>query len=107
MEATFDDRSLQVDGSLYRLCGITLIEVEFKLFASLMSFLPAGAKDHSVLVRMPEGATVYDLMDKYQVPREQAHLVVCNGVFVPPSQRTTKALNDGDSIALWPPVAGG
>ncbi|MES9832009.1 MAG: MoaD/ThiS family protein [Candidatus Thiodiazotropha sp. DIVDIV] len=107
MEATLDDRSHSVDGSLSRVRGVTVIEVEFKLFASLMSFLPAGAKEHSVLVKMPEGATVYDLMDKYQVPREQAHLVVCNGLFVPPSQRTTKVLNDGDSIALWPPVAGG
>jgi thiamine biosynthesis protein ThiS len=84
-----------------------VIQVEFKLFASLMSYLPAGAKDHAVVVEMPDGATVYDLMEKYQVPREQAHLVVCNGLFVPPSQRDSQSLQDGDSIALWPPVAGG
>ncbi|MEJ2622695.1 MAG: MoaD/ThiS family protein [Candidatus Thiodiazotropha sp.] len=84
-----------------------MIQVEFKLFASLMSYLPAGAKDHTVMVAMPDGATVYDLMEKYQVPREQAHLVVCNGLFVPPSQRGSQSLQDGDSIALWPPVAGG
>ncbi|RLW70989.1 MAG: molybdopterin synthase sulfur carrier subunit, partial [gamma proteobacterium symbiont of Stewartia floridana] len=53
-----------------------MIRVEFKLFASLMSYLPAGASEHAVQVEMPEGSTVYDLMDKYQVPREQAHLVV-------------------------------
>ncbi|MCG8487888.1 MAG: MoaD/ThiS family protein [Candidatus Thiodiazotropha sp.] len=84
-----------------------MIQVEFKLFASLMSYLPAGAKDHAVMVEMADGSTVYDLMDKYQVPREQAHLVVCNGLFVPPSQRESHCLQDGDSIALWPPVAGG
>lgn len=89
------------------MCGVSVIQVEFKLFASLMSYLPAGASEHAVLVEMPEGSTVYDLMDKYQVPREQAHLVVCNGLFVPPSQRDTHSLKDGDSIALWPPVAGG
>ncbi len=89
------------------MCGVAVIRVEFKLFASLMSYLPAGAKDHAVMVEMPDSATVYDLMDKYRVPREQAHLVICNGLFVPPSQRENRCLQDGDSIALWPPVAGG
>ena len=87
--------------------GITVIRVEFKLFASLMTFLPEDARDHAVFVDMPDGTTIYDLMDRYRVPKEQAHLVVCNGLFVPPSQRTTKVLSDGDTIALWPPVAGG
>ncbi|MCU7878453.1 MAG: MoaD/ThiS family protein [Candidatus Thiodiazotropha sp. (ex Lucinoma borealis)] len=84
-----------------------MVTVEFKLFATLMEYLPAGAQDHSVRVELSEGATIFDLMDKYRVPRTQAHLVVRNGVFVPPSQRKTFQLQDGDVIALWPPVAGG
>ncbi|MEW8029043.1 MAG: MoaD/ThiS family protein [Candidatus Thiodiazotropha sp.] len=83
------------------------MNVEFKLYASLMTYLPPGATDHSVSVKLSDGATLFDLMDRYQVPREQAHLVVCNGLFVPPSQRETYRLRDGDVIALWPPVAGG
>jgi sulfur carrier protein ThiS len=84
-----------------------VIRVEFKLFASLMAFLPADVQGHSVVVDVPDGITVYDLMDRFQVPREQAHLVVCNGIFVPPSQRHNQVLRNGDTIALWPPVAGG
>jgi sulfur-carrier protein len=84
-----------------------VIQVELKLFASLMSFLPAAAQEHSVRVEMPAGATIYDLMDRYKVPRDQAHLVICNGLFIAPSQRQNYTLQDGDSIALWPPVAGG
>lgn len=83
------------------------VTVEFKLYASLMEYLPPGALNHAVKVKLSEGATVFDVMDRYQVPREQAHLVVCNGVFMPPSQRQTYQLQDGDVIALWPPVAGG
>ncbi|MBW9265010.1 MAG: sulfur carrier protein ThiS [Candidatus Thiodiazotropha endolucinida] len=83
------------------------MNVEFKLYASLMTYLPSGATDHAVNVTLSEGATIFDLMERYQVPREQAHLVVCNGLFVPPSQRETYRLQDGDVIALWPPVAGG
>ncbi|MES9944755.1 MAG: molybdopterin synthase sulfur carrier subunit [gamma proteobacterium symbiont of Ctena orbiculata] len=83
------------------------VTVEFKLYASLMDYLPAGAHNHAIKVKLSEGATVFDVMDRYQVPREQAHLVVCNGVFMPPSQRQAYQLQDGDVIALWPPVAGG
>ncbi len=72
-----------------------------------MAYLPPGALDHAVSVELAEGATVFDLMDRYKVPREQAHLVVCNGLFVPPSTREKHRLYEGDVIALWPPVAGG
>ncbi|MCU7905271.1 MAG: MoaD/ThiS family protein [Candidatus Thiodiazotropha sp. (ex Epidulcina cf. delphinae)] len=84
-----------------------MAHVELKLFASLMAFLPAGAAGHSVMVDLPDGATVYDLMDRCRVPRAQAHLVVRNGMFLPPSQRGASLLRNGDVIALWPPVAGG
>jgi thiamine biosynthesis protein ThiS len=83
------------------------VQVEFKLYAGLMAYLPPGATDHAVSVKIAEGTTLFDLMDRYHVPRGQAHLVVCNGLFVPPSQRETYRLRDGDVVALWPPVAGG
>jgi len=84
-----------------------MVAVEFKLFASLMMYLPPQARQQSVRLEMPEGSTVHDLMDRFRVPREQAHLVICNGLFLPPSQREVYRLQEGDVIALWPPVAGG
>ena len=84
-----------------------MVNVEFKLYADLMRYLPANARQQSVRVEMAEGTTLYDLMDRFQVPREQAHLVICNGLFIPPSQRETYQLQDHDVVALWPPVAGG
>ena len=72
-----------------------------------MAYLPPGAVGHTVSVELGEGATVLDLMERYRVPREQAHLVVCNGLFMPPSRREAYQLQNGDVIALWPPVAGG
>jgi molybdopterin converting factor small subunit len=33
--------------------------------------------------------------------------VLLNGIFVPPSRRPAAPLSDGDTIAIWPPVAGG
>ena len=84
-----------------------MVRIEFKLFASLSEYLPAGARGHSVSLEVPDGTTIYELMDRFHVPRDQAHLVIRNGVFVPPSERETYTLQEGDALALWPPVAGG
>ncbi len=84
-----------------------MINVEFKLYADLMRYLPPDARQQSVRVEVAEGSTIHDLMDRFKVPREQAHLVICNGLFMPPSQRDSYQLQERDVIALWPPVAGG
>jgi hypothetical protein len=35
------------------------------------------------------------------------HLVLINGVYVPPEERGTRMLAEGDTLAIWPPIAGG
>jgi sulfur-carrier protein len=47
------------------------------------------------------------VIDQYRVPREMAHLVLRNGVYVDPKQRDLPSLKEGDVIAIWPPVADG
>jgi molybdopterin converting factor small subunit len=84
-----------------------VIRIEFKLFASLMVHLPPGTKGHSVSVEVPDGTTVQGVIDRFNVPGERAHLVVCNGVIVHRANRDQRQLDDGDVVALWPPVAGG
>jgi molybdopterin converting factor small subunit len=83
------------------------MKVQLKLFASLSDFLPPNATQNSAEVEVPDGATPRQVMDLCRVPHAQAHLVVLNGVFVPPSQRDRIRLSAGDTLALWPPVAGG
>jgi sulfur carrier protein ThiS len=41
------------------------------------------------------------------MPMKLVHLVLVNGVYVPPEQRATRALCEGDVLAIWPPIAGG
>ena len=78
-----------------------------KLYASLMAYLPAGAKDQSVQVPLEQDATIGAMLAAMRVPQEKCHLVLVNGIFVPPGARATQRLNDGDTLAVWPPVAGG
>jgi molybdopterin converting factor small subunit len=35
------------------------------------------------------------------------HLVLVNGVYIAPDQRDTRVLQEGETLAIWPPVAGG
>ena len=79
-----------------------------KLFASLSEYLPASAKDNAAQISLePDTATVAAALATFNVPMEQCHLVLLNGVFVSPSARANCAVEDGDTISAWPPVAGG
>jgi len=83
------------------------MNVQLELYASLMKYLPAEAVRHRVQVDIDSGTTAHALLDRYQVPFEQAHLVLRNGVFLHQEERDQTLLQDGDVIAVWPPVAGG
>jgi molybdopterin converting factor small subunit len=83
------------------------MKIQLKLFATLSQHLPPGARQNAAEVEVPDGATPHQVMDLCRVPRDQAHLVVLNGVFVLPHQRNSLPLSEGDTLALWPPVAGG
>ena len=83
------------------------MRVTLELYASLLSYLPPRADRHRVEVDVPDDTVVADLLTMFSVPPERAHLVLHNGVFVPPEERETLNLRPGDVIAVWPPVAGG
>ena len=50
---------------------------------------------------MAEDATPNQVIDRYQVPRKMAHLVLVNGLYVDPGQRDAGGLRDGDVLAIW------
>ena len=83
------------------------MRVTFKLYASLGEYLPPEAVDHAVELEYDAPVTPFQLLDRFGVPHALAHLVLRNGVFVPPGERDCLLLADGDALAVWPPVAGG
>ena len=83
------------------------MKVVFKLFATLTDLLPAERSGNALELEVPPGTTVQELIDRYRVPAKLAHLVLVNGAFVPPGERTTRELADKDELAVWPPIAGG
>ncbi|HEX4918632.1 MAG TPA: MoaD/ThiS family protein [Limnobacter sp.] len=83
------------------------MEITFKLFATLTDYLPAGRVDNAVRLQIPEGSTVQQIIDRFNLPEKLTHLVLVNGVYVDPADRITKTLTEDDVLAIWPPIAGG
>ena len=83
------------------------MKLVFKLYAGLTDYLPADAVDNKLVIEISEHNTAYEVIDRYNVPREMAHLVLLNGVYIKPEDRDKAVFNDGDTLAIWPPVAGG
>ncbi|MDH3693509.1 MAG: MoaD/ThiS family protein [Gammaproteobacteria bacterium] len=83
------------------------MKINFKLYASLSEHLPPGAHENTVQIEIPVNSSLNSIIDKYHVPREMAHLVLVNGVFACSADRDKTILKDGDTLAIWPPVAGG
>jgi molybdopterin converting factor small subunit len=83
------------------------LQVTLKLFASLSSCLPAGAQRNKVELEIGDDVSIWSLLDSHNVPRDKCHLVLLNGIFKAPEERDTVKLQEGDVLAVWPPVAGG
>jgi len=83
------------------------MKISFKLFASLTDYLPPERQGNRVDLDVDGDTTIANLVARYRVPERSAHLVLVNGVFVPPSERASRRLAEGDELAIWPPIAGG
>jgi sulfur carrier protein ThiS len=84
------------------------MQITFKLYASLTQHLPADVRvGNAMALQLPAEATILQAIEPFGLPMKLVHLVLVNGVFVPPEQRAGHVLKDGDVLAIWPPVAGG
>ena len=72
--------------------------IEVRLFAGLRD-------GRQKLYHMEPGsvATVQDVMDVLQIPREEVNIMLINGFHKEPQS----AIADGDIVALFPAVGGG
>ncbi len=83
------------------------MKITLKLFATLAEHLPCGATDNALDIEVPDGATLNEVIDSHRIPRASAHLVLVNGVYAAAVDRDSASLKEGDTLAIWPPVAGG
>ena len=84
------------------------MRITLKLYASLAQHLPPDARGgNATVLEVADGTTIAQVIAPFNLPTKLVHLVLVNGVFVPPEQRAGHRLVDGDVLAIWPPIAGG
>lgn len=83
------------------------MNVRLKLYATLGKFLPSTAKRNEVSLTVDDRTSVLDLLTQHNVPMETCHLILVNGVYAAPARAGEAMLKEGDTVAVWPPVAGG
>ena len=88
------------------------MQITFKLFAMLSDHLPqevdgARREGNAISLQVPEGTTVLQLIERFNLPHKLVHLVLVDGAYVAPADRGTRVLKEGEALAIWPPIAGG
>ncbi len=78
-----------------------------KLYASLSEFLPAGAVKNEAEIEVGKADSIARIIERYELPERLVHLVVIDGVYIEPEDRSLRILSPGEVLAIWPPVAGG
>jgi sulfur carrier protein ThiS len=87
--------------------GAPTIEITLKLFAMLERWLPEGAARNEIRVAVPAGTTPADIVAALDLPVALCAIVLVDGRFVEHEARATRALAAGESLSIWPPIAGG
>jgi len=77
----------------------SLVKVNVKLFASIRKF---SVKDN-LEINIEEGSSVKDLLPKIGIPEDEPVLVILNEY----TRGKETLLQDGDTLCLFPIIAGG
>lgn len=84
------------------------MNITFKLFATLTDYLPVTARrSNIVMLDVAPDATISQIIEPFGLPPKLVHLVLVNGRYIAPELRLSTTLNEGDVLAIWPPIAGG
>ena len=79
------------------------MEVTVTLYATLTRYHPEDKRNEPFSVELPEGATVKDLLDKLGIKEDEAKKVFISHK----SRPDDHPLEDGEKVAVFPPVGGG
>ena len=84
------------------------MNIEVRLFIDFKKYLPAAAKDGKAILSIKEGSTIADLYAVLGLPLNDPKIVVLNGISQGTcTQINSRELNEGDIVAIFPPVGGG
>ena len=79
------------------------------MFHAFEKYLPDGAQNGAVTLSVDEGTTLQDLIGTLGIPDDKGKLILINGLSqgACSSVKHNIMINEGDTISIFPPVAGG
>ena len=83
------------------------LNITFKLYAGLAKYLPEGSHHNAIDVELDDQSSISEVISRFAVPPDEAHLALVTGVLFGECDRDSHLLKDGDTLAIWPPVACG
>ena len=76
------------------------ISITVKFFADFRKFGPDKA-----IITIPKGSRIQDIIEKYQIPKTNSkRIILVNGL---PHKKEDYEVKKGDTVAIFPPIAGG
>ncbi len=77
--------------------------VRVKLHAILRKFLPPGSQDDTVILEVPAGVTVAEVISRLGIPPKHAGMLISGNETLGPNSE----LHEGQDLNVFPPLAGG
>lgn len=84
------------------------MRIQIRLFANLRDRFPPETRGRGEL-EVPDGASVQDVIDELEIPDKQSQMVLVDGQQVKRDRATRSrlSLREGQTVSIFPPVAGG
>ncbi len=79
------------------------MKIEVKLFFDLRKYLPLKPEHNHAIISVPAGATVQSIINQLKIPSDIHKTILLNGRN---ATENTK-VKENDSLAVFPPMAGG
>lgn len=88
--------------------GRRTVKVELRMFLGYSKYLPPDAINGRAELTLPDGATLGDLLTLLAIPDDSPKSIMINSMSCgPESAASTHPLKEGDTVIIFPPVAGG
>lgn len=79
------------------------MKIKLKLFATFREYLPEGNDGHSCILELADSTTVDSVLIQMNLPADIPKIILINGL-----QKTAgEVLKEGDTLSVFPPIAGG
>ena len=83
------------------------MKIRVKTGGLLGKYLPPGSEGNRAEIEIPSGTSPIGVMERLGIPTGGHYLVTVNGTALPEKDRRTAILEEGDLVAIMPPLRGG